>query len=75
MTPGGLSVVARRLWPRRMRARLAVLYAVLFLLAGAALLALTYALVAHVLLPAPATPLKPDQAPTALARSSRRKLA
>jgi signal transduction histidine kinase len=52
MTPADLSAVVRRLWPRRVRARLAVLYAVLFLLAGAALLALTYLLVANVLLPA-----------------------
>jgi signal transduction histidine kinase len=37
-----------------MRARLAVMYAVLFLLAGTALLALTYTLVVNVLLPAPA---------------------
>ena len=29
MTPTGLSVVARRLWPRRMRTRLAVFYSVL----------------------------------------------
>jgi signal transduction histidine kinase len=36
-----------------MRARLAVMYAVLFLLVGLALLGLTYALVVHVLLPAP----------------------
>lgn len=36
----------RRFWPRRVRARLALLYAVLFLLAGSALLALTYALLA-----------------------------
>jgi signal transduction histidine kinase len=44
-----------RLWPRRVRARLALVYTVLFLLAGAVLLALTYALVVHVLLPAPDT--------------------
>jgi signal transduction histidine kinase len=50
MTP--ISVVGR-LWPRRMRSRLAVLYTMLFLLAGAALLALTYALVVAVLLPSP----------------------
>jgi signal transduction histidine kinase len=37
-----------------MRTRLAVFYSVLFLLAGTVLLALTYALVANVLLPAPA---------------------
>jgi signal transduction histidine kinase len=52
MTPAGLSILARRLWPRRMRTRLAVMYALLFLLAGAALLALTYTLLVSVLLPA-----------------------
>jgi signal transduction histidine kinase len=46
MKPVALSIVVRRLWPRRVRARLAVLYAVLFLLAGSALLALTYTLLA-----------------------------
>ena len=54
MTPAALSVTVRRLWPRRVRARLAVMYTVLFLLAGTALLALTYTLVANVLVPAPA---------------------
>jgi signal transduction histidine kinase len=54
MTPAGLSVVVRRLWPRRMRTRLAVFYAVLFLLAGVVLLALTYTLAAAVVLPSPA---------------------
>jgi signal transduction histidine kinase len=54
MTPAALSVTVRRLWPRRVRARLAVMYTVLFLLAGMALLALTYTLVANVLVPAPA---------------------
>ena len=54
MTPPALSALGR-LWPRRVRARLAVVYTVLFLLAGAVLLALTYALVVHVLLPAPDT--------------------
>ena len=58
MTTAGLSGVVRRLWPRRMRVRLAVMYAVLFLLAGTAVLALTYTLAAHVLLPAPTTPAK-----------------
>jgi signal transduction histidine kinase len=53
MTPADLPIVVRRLWPQRVRARLAVTYAVLFLLAGAGLLALTYLLVANVLLPAP----------------------
>jgi signal transduction histidine kinase len=60
MRPAGLSTVGRRLWPRRMRTRLAVFYALLFLLAGIVLLALTYALVASVLLPAP-PPLPPRQ--------------
>jgi signal transduction histidine kinase len=50
MTPGARLGV-RRLWPRRMRTRLAVMYAVLFLLAGTALLALTYTLLVSVLLP------------------------
>ncbi len=36
----------RDLWPRRVRARLAILYAMLFLVAGSALLALTYGLLA-----------------------------
>ncbi|MBV8429920.1 MAG: HAMP domain-containing histidine kinase [Solirubrobacterales bacterium] len=36
----------RRLWPRRVRARLALVYALLFLIAGSALLALTYGLLA-----------------------------
>ena len=58
MTPAILSVAVRRLSPRRMRTRLAVMYTILFLLAGVALLVLTYTLVVHVLLPAPATTLK-----------------
>jgi signal transduction histidine kinase len=37
----------RSLWPRRVRTRLAILYAVLFLIAGSALLALTYGLLAN----------------------------
>ena len=49
---------ARRLWPRRLRTRLAVFYSVLFLIAGAGLLALTYAVAADAL-PQPTTiPLK-----------------
>ncbi len=59
MTPAPVSVVVRRPWPQRVRARLAVMYTVLFLLAGVALLALTYALVANVLLPGPAGVTKP----------------
>jgi signal transduction histidine kinase len=58
MTPGALLVVVRRLWPRRVRTRLAVFYSVLFLIAGAALLALTYTLVVTILVPAPAIPIK-----------------
>jgi signal transduction histidine kinase len=46
MTRPHVTAVVRRLWPRRVRARLALLYAVLFLLAGSALLGLTYALLA-----------------------------
>jgi signal transduction histidine kinase len=45
----------RRIWPRRVRTRLAVMYTLLFMLAGIALLAVTYTLVATVLLPASAT--------------------
>lgn len=52
MTPGFTG--GRRLWPRRMRSRLAVMYTILIFLAGVVLLAVTYALVAKVLLPAPA---------------------
>ncbi len=58
MTPAALSV-ARRLWPRRVRTRLAVFYAILFLVAGVGLLALTYTLVTNVLLPGPTGPSKP----------------
>jgi signal transduction histidine kinase len=58
MTPVALTVAVRRLWPRRVRTRLAVFYAVLFLLAGVVLLALTYTLAAAVLLPGAASPPK-----------------
>ena len=51
MTATAVSAVVRRLWPRRVRTRLAVFYAVLFLLAGIVLLALTYTLAAAVLVP------------------------
>ncbi len=54
----GRFVHGRRLWPRRMRSRLAVMYTVLIFLAGVALLAVTYALVAKVLLPGQAKPPK-----------------
>src|SRR5580704_2987259 len=36
----------RRIWPQKVRTRLALLYAVLFLISGSALLGLTYGLVA-----------------------------
>ena len=36
----------RRWWPQKVRTRLALLYAVLFLVSGSALLGLTYGLVA-----------------------------
>jgi signal transduction histidine kinase len=65
MMPAALTAAVRRLSPRRMRARLAVFYAVLFLLAGVVLLALTYTLAAAVLLPGRAPPpklLAPDRA-------------
>jgi signal transduction histidine kinase len=54
MTAAAFAGVVRRLWPRRVRTRLAVFYAVLFLLAGVVLLALTYTLAAAVLLHGPA---------------------
>lgn len=38
--------ITMRLWPQRLRTRLALLYALLFLAAGSSLLALTYALLA-----------------------------
>ena len=64
---GGL----RRLWPRRVRARLAVLYALLFLVAGSALLALTYALLAS-RLPASVSAVKSAVARHELALCERR---
>ena len=63
MTRAGLSGAVRRLWPQRMRTRLAVFYALLFLVAGVALLALSYTLLASVLLPAvgPSPKLTPQE--------------
>ena len=59
MSPAARSRIRiRALWPRRVRTRLAVTYAVLFLLAGIVLLALTYALLVIVLVPSPAAPPK-----------------
>jgi signal transduction histidine kinase len=54
MTPVALTVAVRRLWPRRVRTRLAVFYMILILLVGVALLALTYVLAAKLVLPTPA---------------------
>ncbi len=53
MTPPDLRVAVARLWPRRVRTRLAVFYAVLFLVVGVALLALTYVVAAAVVVPDP----------------------
>ena len=51
MSAGDFLAIVGRLGPRRVRTRLALMYTVLFLLAGTALLALTYTLVSKVLLP------------------------
>src|SRR6185437_12947417 len=64
MTPGFTG--GRRLWPRRMRSRLAVMYTILIFLAGVVLLAVTYALVASVLLPGQAKPPRLSPRDTAL---------
>ena len=48
----------RRIWPQKVRTRLALLYAALFLVSGSALLALTYGLVAANL-PAQSPPPRP----------------
>ena len=63
MTLAGFSIGRHRLWPRRMRSRLAVFYAILFLIAGIVLLALTYTLAAAELVPsaAPTRLLSPQQ--------------
>jgi signal transduction histidine kinase len=52
---GGVRALLRRLWPQRVRARLTLMYAMLFFAAGAALLGLTYGLVASSLPTLPAT--------------------
>ncbi len=41
------TAMSRRFWPQKVRTRLAVLYAGLFLVSGSALLGLTYGLVAE----------------------------
>jgi len=46
MNPRTLLRPVRRLWPQKVRARLTLIYAMLFFAAGSALLALTYGLVA-----------------------------
>jgi signal transduction histidine kinase len=61
MTRSQIAAAVRHLWPRRVRARLALLYALLFLLAGSSLLALTYALLAS-RLPKPPPVAKQDLA-------------
>ena len=60
----------RRLWPRKVRARLTLIYAALFFAAGAALLALTYGLVASNLptKPSPAVARVSNQELQALSR-------
>ena len=44
MRPQGPSAVVRRLWPQRLRTRLAVFYSLLFFSAGLGLMALAYTL-------------------------------
>jgi signal transduction histidine kinase len=51
MRPQGPSAVVRRLWPQRLRTRLAVFYSLLFLSAGLGLMALAYTLAINVLVP------------------------
>ncbi|HEY2657999.1 MAG TPA: histidine kinase dimerization/phospho-acceptor domain-containing protein, partial [Solirubrobacteraceae bacterium] len=61
MNPSAAIGRLRNLWPRRVRARLAILYAVLFLFAGSGLLALSYGLLAD-RLPRSSVKLNHDQA-------------
>lgn len=51
MTAPSLPAALTRLWPRRLRTRLALFYSLLFFAAGVALLALIYALATKLLLP------------------------
>ena len=51
MRPRLPSAVVRRLWPQRLRTRLAVFYSLLFLSAGLGLMALAYTLATNVLVP------------------------
>lgn len=59
----------RRWWPQRVRTRLTLLYAALFLAAGSVLLALTYGLVAHSLPSHPSSP-RPDPKLLALCKQA-----
>jgi signal transduction histidine kinase len=56
MTALSIPAAVTRLWPRRLRTRLALFYALLVFVAGVALLALIYALATKLLLPAPQPP-------------------
>ncbi len=56
MTPTSLPAAVRRLWPRRLRTRLALFYSLLFFVAGLVLLALIYALATKLLVPASQPP-------------------
>lgn len=51
MTAGSLPAAVRRLWPQKLRTRLATFYSLLFLAAGLGLLVLAYALAMKVLVP------------------------
>jgi signal transduction histidine kinase len=61
-----MTVNVRRLWPQKVRARLTLIYAALFFIAGSALLGLTYGLVASSLQvqPPPATTVSPQKLDT-----------
>jgi len=56
MTAPARRAAVRRLWPRRLRTRLALFYSLLFFVAGLALLALIYALATKLLVSAPSAP-------------------
>ena len=47
MTPTDLRVAVQRLWPRRVRTRLAVFYAVLFLMVGVVLFMVGFYILMH----------------------------
>src|ERR1700753_3868961 len=70
MNVRGLLRPVRRLWPRKVRTRLTLIYAALFFAAGAALLTLTYGLVASNLptTPSPAVARVSSQELNALSR-------